>query len=225
VQVGGVVPPELDSEHGAIHNSFIPQTAKPPIPLPVAPVEDAAEALFEEARQRARRRRRRRVALALGALLAAGAALLIASGGIEPVHRRATPAPPVVAARSVLTARPSMGVSCSVPNSIACDRVAILLATRRPARAVSVTIGGRSTVLDDLMWSEPWRHGVKREFSGYLRPAGMRDRGPLRVRTEHGDDYFSGVHPVTPVMRVVITYADGSRRATSVRTYLSPGWG
>jgi hypothetical protein len=79
-------------------------------------------------------------------------------------------------------------------------------------------------VLDDLQWSEPWRHGVKRGFSGFLQPAGLRGPGPLAVRTEHGPDYFSGVHPVIAVVRVVITYADGSRVATSARSWLSPGW-
>jgi hypothetical protein len=118
-----------------------------------------------------------------------------------------------------------MGVSCSVPNSIACDRVAIIVATRRPARAVTITIGGRSAVLDDLEWSQPWRHGVKRDFSGFLQPAGLRGHGPLAVLVENHHNRWTGVHPVTAALHVVITYADGSRRATSARAPLSPGWG
>jgi hypothetical protein len=225
VQVRGVVALELDSEHGAIHTSFIRSIAEAPKRTPSGEIDVAAEALFAEARRRARRRRRRRAALASLALLGAGAALLVASVGDDSVPRDASERAPVVSPRSVLDGAPTMGVACPVPNSIACDRVAIILSTSRPAQSVSVTVGRRTVVLDDRQWSEPWRHGVKREFSGYLHPAGLRGPGPLGVLVENHHNRWTGVHPVTAAVRVVITYADGSRRATTTRAALSPGWG
>ena len=163
--------------------------------------------------------------VAVAALLAVGAALVIALGADDPALRHAPASPPVVAPRRVLAGPPAMALACPVPNSIACDRVALLVNTRRPARAVTVTIGDRSAVLDDLQWSEPWQHGVKRRFSGFLQPAGMLDDGPLHVTPEDGRDRYTGRNAVSAPVRVVITRTDGSRVATSLRLELFAGWG
>jgi hypothetical protein len=118
-----------------------------------------------------------------------------------------------------------MGVACPEPNSIAYDRVGIAVWTRRPARSVTATVGGRSVVLDDREWGGPRRHGLRRMFAGFLQPAGLRGPGPLAVRTEDGDDYFTGVHPVTARVWLTITLPNGSRVATSLPMGLSTGWG
>jgi hypothetical protein len=186
-------------------------------------MDDAAQALFEEARQRARRRRLRRGAFAAAASVAIVAAIAIGTGTSTRGHRHDSAR--TVPWRAVLTAAPGMGVACPVPNSISCDRVGVILSTKRPARAVVVTIGHRSALLDDPQWGGPRRNGLQTGFAGFLQPAGLRGPGPLEVRTEHGNDYFTGAHPVTALVHVTITRADGSRVRTSVRAWLSPGWG
>ncbi|MFL5782408.1 MAG: hypothetical protein ACJ760_13920 [Thermoleophilaceae bacterium] len=127
--------------------------------------------------------------------------------------------------QAVLRASPDMGLACPVPNSIACDRVGVALATKRPARAVVVTIGDRSAVLDDQRWGGPRRNGLQTAFGGFLQPAGLRGPGPLEVATEQGDDYYTGVLPVSAPMHITITRSDGSRVRTVVRVDLKPGWG
>jgi hypothetical protein len=185
-------------------------------------VDDAAEALFEEARRRARSRRRRRAAAVAGALLASGTVALIAFGGNGAVDRRAAPSPPVVSARSLLAKRVAIvALACPKPNSIACDRVAIRVVTRRPERSVTATIDGRSVVLDDPRWSGRRRHGLRRGFAGFLQPAGLR----ARVWAANPDDYYTGEHGVWVRLRLTITRPDRSRVATSLRLGLSPGWG
>jgi hypothetical protein len=61
-------------------------------------------------------------------------------------------------------------------------------------------------------------------FAGFLRHAGPRGRGLLAVRVENGRDRWTGVHPVSTTVGLVITFADGSEQAT-VRVDLRPGWG
>lgn len=82
VQLGRRVAVQLDPKHGASNTSFIgPPVETPPRTKPVPPSEGAAEALFEEARQRARRRRRQSAAVVgVLLLLAGGAAVLLDSG-------------------------------------------------------------------------------------------------------------------------------------------------
>jgi hypothetical protein len=232
VQLRGVVAVQVDSQHGASHTSFIlintdtdtdtntntnTDTRTPTDPL---------EALFEEARARARRRRRRRVVAAV-VLLAVGAVAVVV---LTPAGERHSvlpgqPAPLAVAPGTLLARAPYMGVSCSRPSSIACDRVGLAVWTRHPARAVSASMGGRSFALGDRAWSGPARHGARRMFAGFLTHAGLRGGGPLAVRVEDGRDRWTGVHPVDAPVRLTMTYADGSRRTTVVRVALSPGWG
>jgi hypothetical protein len=225
VQVGAVVAPQLDSQHGASHTSFILRTVKPPPPGTGSPIDDAAEALFEEARQRARRRRRRRLAVAAAAVLAIAAAVALAPRTDDRARQapklRAAPAARLLAERGVY-----MGVACELPNSIACDRVGIAVWTRRPARGVVAVVGGRSVALDDREWSRPTRRGLRRMFAGFLKPAGMLGRGPLAVAAEDRRlDAYTGRNLVSAPVRLVVTRADGSRVRTSVRAQLSPGWG
>jgi hypothetical protein len=193
--------------------------------LDIEPVDREAEALFEEARQRARRRRRRRTALLSAVLLLAAAATALVRGSQHDSRPARPTGPAVVAPREILAHGGAyMGVACRIPNSIACDRVGLAVWTKRPARAVRATVAGRTLTLDDPEWSSPARHGLRTMFAGFLQPAGLR-RGPLAVQTEGGRDHFTGVHPVSATVRLVITFADGSQRATQLDVLLSPGWG
>jgi hypothetical protein len=155
-------------------------------------------------------------------LLASGAVALIAFGGNAPVHRRADQSVALVSSRAVLARDGAVvALSCPKPNSIACDRLAIGVLTRRPELSVTATIGARSVVLDDRRWSGPRRHGLRRGFVGFLQPAGVRGR----VWAALGGDYYTGEHAVAVRLRLTIARPDGSRIATSLRLDLSPGWG
>jgi hypothetical protein len=90
---------------------------------------------------------------------------------------------------------------------------------------VHATVAGRAVALDDPAWSGPSKRGLRRMFAGFLQPAGLLGDGPLAVQVERGRYYWTGVHPADATVRLVITYADGSQRATKLRVSLSPGWG
>jgi hypothetical protein len=74
MQIGGIVPVDLDSQHGASNNSSIALVETPSR----SPEQDELDALIEEARRRARRRRLTYASLlAAAALTAAGLYLLV----------------------------------------------------------------------------------------------------------------------------------------------------
>jgi hypothetical protein len=192
-----------------------------------------AQALFEEARRRARRRRRRQgsVAALVLALIGGAAWIAIEAGGGAPSDR-AEPGPAIteVMPSQLFSREPYMGVSCRRPNSIACDRIGLAVWTKDPFVAVSATIGRRTFTLP---WGdagyccrpEDRSRQPRRQFIGFLYRAGMRGPGPLAVRVENGRNRFTGVHPTSAQVRVVATYSDGARQATTVRLGLAPGWG
>src|SRR4051794_14398164 len=84
-------------------------------------------------------------------------------------------APPanVVPAKTVFSKSPYMGVSCSTPNSTACDRFGLAVWLRRPAVAVDAEVGGRWLSLDDQQWSGPVRHHKRKMFAGFMHHAGL----------------------------------------------------
>ncbi len=139
-------------------------------------------------------------------------AALLAVGAVGPAAGSA-------ATKSILTRDPYLGVSCPLANSTACDRVGLAVWLRRPARSVEATVGARHFRLDDSDWSGPAHKGLRRMFAGFLHPAGLR-RGPLHVPIK-----WAGSPPVATSVRVVVTYADGTRRAVRTSVGLSAGWG
>jgi hypothetical protein len=227
VEVGSAGALHLDPKHSASHNSFITHTGTIAPQPSAAPVDDAAEALFEEARQRARRRRRRRAAAAAALpLLVVATVLVLQPDGSNRARKPPRPQPLGVRPQTVLARVPYVGVACvGHPNSIACDRVGVAVWLLRPARRVTATIGGRSVVLDDREWSGPKRHGNRRMFAGFLQPAGLLPGGALEVQPDAGRYFWEGSHPVSGLLRLVIAYADGRERATALNVELSPGWG
>src|SRR5947209_13432958 len=79
---------------------------------------------------------------------------------------------------------PFLGVSCHVPNSIACDRVGIGVELVRPATRVTVELAGRRVALR--------RPGQGANlWLGYLTHAGLR-HGPLAVRTAPHSHLWDG---------------------------------
>ncbi len=110
-----------------------------------------------------------------------------------------------------------LGVACSTPNSIVCDRLGASVSLRRPATLVTVTIAGRVVALDpppdrgDDLWS------------GYLRDAGLGRPGPLDVHARRGRWY--GEPQPNPNVIVTVFYADGSAASASGTGFMHPGFG
>jgi hypothetical protein len=182
--------------------------------------------LFHEAWDRRRRRRRFLLSAALTAA-ALVTALLYAfdrmpaatpsSGGLSQPAGLTRLSP-----RRVLVQPPYMGVLCPIPNSIACDQVALAILLRRPARAVTASIAGMPLAMnrfgDELISSTRPR----REFDGYLHPAGVVSR--LHVHTGGGTIWLGEGAP-SPVVWLLIDYGHRHYVMTHLRVTLSDGWG
>ena len=120
-----------------------------------------------------------------------------------------------------------MAVACQRPNSIACDRVGLAVWTRRAARSVRATVAGKSFTLDYQVccFPQPPPPRVRHQFVGFLHHAGLRGPGPLEVDVENGRNRWTGVHPVSAEVQLLITFPDGSETTTRVRAPLLAGWG
>lgn len=145
--------------------------------------------------------------------------LTVSRRGRPPAHLRlafglACPKP--VAAETVLSRAPSVGVACRQPNSIACDRVGLAVWLRRPAVRVIARIDGRALRLHRLRGSTGW--------IGYRQPAGLLD-GPLRVTPDRGRDSWQGTHPKNAHLVIEPTRADGKTEMTRLTVPLRAGWG
>ena len=158
------------------------------------------------------RTRANALAAAVVAVLVVGAIVTFAGTRHGP-RGHAAPAARPVAARTILATHPDVGVACPIPNSTACDRVGVALRLRHPARRVEAAIGGHRAILDDRRWSGPARHGLRRAFTGFVHPAGLRP------------GTYAGNRPVATTLHLIVTDADGVRRATSLRVNVGPGWG
>jgi hypothetical protein len=195
----------------------------------VTDVDDAAQALFEEARRRTRRRHRRQAAAVGLCALGAGVAWLGARGAGDdpPTGREPQRAVTQVMPEQILAQPPYMGVACLKPNSIACDRVGLAVWTKDPVDRVAASIGGRSFTLrfEGCCGPQTPSSRPRQQFMGFLHHAGLRGPGPLAVQVENGRNRFTGLNPVTTPVRITVTYADGSRQVTKVWLGLAPGWG
>jgi hypothetical protein len=127
---------------------------------------------------------------------------------------------PQVTAQLRLAAPPRLGVACPRANSIACDRVGIGVRLDRAAALVVVEVAGRLVTLsppDALTRNALWL--------GYLHPAGLRHRGPLRVRWPRGATLWSGRHAVRARVRVTAFLADGTTASLTSTVSLNTGFG
>jgi hypothetical protein len=130
----------------------------------------------------------------------------------------------------VLARDPYMGVSCGIPNSIACDRVGLSVWLRHPAVGVTATIAGAPVKLDDRQWSGPRRHGRRTLFAGFLHPAGIIGRlhvtpDPGSPTTWEANSAVPAVSPPPANVRLRIDYGHGLVVATQIRVELHAGWG
>jgi hypothetical protein len=125
-----------------------------------------------------------------------------------------------VPADDLLRRPPYLGVSCPVPNSIACDRVGIDLELRRPAETVHATIAGRRVVLQ----SRRAGPGLRTHWQGFLQPAGLLD-GALRVTPDRGRHHWIGTRPVTASIHISVRRSDGTTEVARLRQRLAAGWG
>ena len=223
VEVAGVGTVQLDFQHDARDNSFIPSVTTTPAP----PEERELEALIEEAKRRARRRRLVNTALISAALLVAGGLYLAFDGGggqtSQPSPTAASGAV-AASAKEVLRGSPYMGVSCRVPNSFRCDRVGLAVSLREPALRVRAAIGGRTFSLDGPQRSEPAKRGERRTFAGFLQPAGLID-GPIQVTPDAGPHRWIGREPVSAPVKLWIVRDHGAPITTTVHVNLMAGWG
>ena len=166
-------------------------------------------------------------------------AIVIATVGQRSPSGSSVPAPTVVAASTVLSRPPYMGVRCPGANSIRCDRVGLAVWLKRPAGSVTATIAGAPLVLnhhDDFLWPGDRPHT---EFDGSLQPAGIVSRLHVHVVPVHGKLARQLRHDGVPVGRqawfgegsagapVQLTIHETDRRTVITHVYvgLRPGWG
>jgi hypothetical protein len=111
-----------------------------------------------------------------------------------------------------------MGVSCSVGNSMGCDRFGLAVWLKRPALAVQAEVHGRTFALNDRGWSGPVRGHGRKLLAGFLHPAGLRT-------DFHLPQTWEGQDAPRPLVRLSIDYGGGHRVRTQTRVTLRPGWG
>jgi hypothetical protein len=116
-----------------------------------------------------------------------------------------------------------MGVSCHVPNSIACDRVGLSVWLARPA-SVTATIAGLGLRLNDPTWSHVARQAGRPlyVYAGFLRPAGITRRLHVIGTRRNG---WLGEDAPSPLVRFRIDYGHGDVVAAQERVLLHAGWG
>ena len=111
----------------------------------------------------------------------------------------------------------TVGVACSVPNSVRCDRLGVGAEVPGPATLVTASVDGRLVTLNP-----PDRGGDL--WQSYLYEAGLRRRGgPLDTHAVHGR--WIGDPPVIVHVRVTVFRPDGSAGVTAETMDLHPGFG
>ena len=187
------------------------------------------ESLIPEAR---RHRRRRWMWIAGTAAVMSVAALAVVlglsasgvGGGGTPTQSSRVPRllgpGKIEAPRLLFREDPYMGISCSLPNPVACDRVGLIVRLRRPA-VVTATIDGLALSLNDPTWSGAFPTGRPTIFiyAGFLQPAHMTTR-------MHVPPYTSFVKSPPPPASVWfrIDFGHGNVVLTHEDVQLEPGW-
>jgi hypothetical protein len=192
--------------------------------IPGTAAEAAPKALFPEARQRRRRRWMWAVAVISVAALAVVLGLSALGGDGTPTQSSRIPRllgpGKIEAPRLVFRENPYMGISCSLPNPVACDRVGLIVRLRRPA-VVTATIDGLALSLNDPTWSGAFPTGRPTIFiyAGFLQPAHMTTR-------MHVPPYTSFVKSPPPPASVWfrIDFGHGKVVLTHEDVQLEPGW-
>lgn len=188
-------------------------------------------------------RRRRHQAIGAAALATVTAVVIVsgfARGGFGFGNSGSMPAISVAAA-TVLSEAPYMGVNCPVANSIACDRIGLAVTLRHPARAMTATVAGARLAMKyrgDVLYRG---ESPRTEFDGFLQPAGIVSRFHVKpvegsvVYTSHGhvrvvtrpQMWFGNMrdYPAAVAVRLTIREPDGRILITHTNVDLSTGWG
>lgn len=198
--------------------------------------------IIEEAWEHRRHRHQIVAAAALALAVTAGIVIALTSPGSGSRSGGAAPARTMtVAASTVLSKTPYMGVSCPIANSIACDRVGLAVWLRHPAVSVTATIAGARLPLNDYGAFRYRGRKPRTAFDGFLQPAGIVSRlhvHPVEgsaVYTRHGHLHVAMRHhmwfgdssdypPPVPV-RLTIHEPGGRTLVTRTHVELSAGWG
>jgi hypothetical protein len=120
-------------------------------------------------------------------LLVVASIIALSSHGSGSIIGGSAPPPNanVVKFSAVLSKSPYMGVSCRVPSSIACDRVGLAVWLKHPAVSVTAKINGAALLLDSYGAAAVGAPVPRRQFTGFLQPAGIVSR--LHVRPVNGN--------------------------------------
>lgn len=198
--------------------------------------------LIEEAWDHRRRRYRQFALAVLAAVVIAALVWVTIPHGHGAPAGSSSPRPPrpdVIAASRVLSKSPYLGVSCPIANSIACDRVGLAVWLKRPALSVTATIAGAPLALNRYGDAPVNAPVPRRQFTGFLRPAGIVSRLHIRpvdgneIFTKHGRTrvlvghqmWFGEGNARSPLIRLTIRYASGQTIITQRRVGLATGWG
>jgi hypothetical protein len=197
--------------------------------------------LIHEAWEHRRRRRRALGIAGLAALLVAALVIALSSHGSGSTSGGSAPPPSanVVRSSTVLSRSPYLGVSCRVPNSIACDRVGLAVWLKHPAASVTARINGAALPLDSYGAAAVDARVPRRQFTGFLQPAGIVSRfhvrpvngnvvtpshGQTQVRVSH-QMWFGESNARSPLIQLTIHTSTGKTLTTHLRVGLAAGWG
>ena len=108
-----------------------------------------------------------------------------------------------------------MGVSCSTPNRLVCDRVGVSVRLVVAASHLRVTVAGRAVTMSS-------DNGT--DWIGFLDPAGLTSRSSPLYVGPFGSPYYGADRPVVSV-RVRAEYDRGVTSDATVSADLAPGWG
>lgn len=197
--------------------------------------------LFHEAWEHRRRRHRALGIAGLAALLVAASVIAVSSRGSGSTSVSSAPPPSANLVRSsmVLSRSPYLGVSCRIPNSIACDRVGLAVWLKHPAVSVTAKINGAEVALNSYGAAAVGARVPRRQFTGFLQPAGIVSRLHVRpvngnvVTTSHRQTvvrvsdqmWFGESHARSPLIQLTIHTSTGKTLTTHLRVGLGAGWG
>jgi hypothetical protein len=127
----------------------------------------------------------------------------------------------IEAPRLVFRENPYMGISCDMPNTVACDRVGLIVRLRRPA-VVTATIDGLALSLNDPTWSGAFPTGRPTIFiyAGFLQPADMT----TRMHVPPSSTLFVKSPPPSASVWFRIDFGHGNVVLTHEDVQLEPGW-
>ncbi len=173
--------------------------------------------VIDDARERQRRHLTIAAVLAICAGIAAG--LIVARTGNPPATPAPTlPAPNRVAAATVFSQAPDMGVAC---HAGACDSVGLAVWLHRAAVSVNATIAGHPFALTTWQ-AQPFMPSTPRKmFVGYLTPLSLI----TRMRLVGPPSTWPTANTPSPLVSLRITYRSGRVVTTRLRVPVQPGWG